>query len=98
LAGHFGLEGVFLYVAAFAAGLIGAYLFSILAKRLMVGATSALGGIMFSVPLFILLLGPLGVLLAGCISIGLFIVVSIAGYCSQRGKVLKGVKKGKRRK
>ncbi len=98
VAEHFGADVIILYIAAFASGIIGAYLFSIFAKRLMVGATSALGALMFSVPLFILLMGPLGVMVAGAIAIASFIVLSIAGFFSQRGKGSKGPHKNRKRK
>jgi len=98
LADHYGAQGIVLYLAAFAAGLIGAYLFSKLAKRLMVGATSALGALMFAVPLFMLLIGPLDVILAGVCSIVSFVVLALAGYYSQRGKAKGDRPKKKRRK
>ncbi len=97
VAEHFGGDGIILYIAAFAAGILGAYLFSIFARRLMVGATSALGALMFAVPLFLLLLGPLEVIVAGAIAIASFIVLSIAGYFSQRGKGSKDPKRKKKK-
>lgn len=98
VAERFGADGIVIYIAAFTAGILGAYLFSIFAKRLMIGATSALGALMFAVPLFILLLGPLDLILAGVVSLVSFIILSIAGYFSQRGKGRKAGDRKKKRK
>lgn len=80
------LDGLVIWIAAFAAGIIGSWVFGMIARKLMVAATSLIGGIMVGIGVFIILLESFDMVVAGGAGLGAVLLVSLVGYLLQRGK------------
>lgn len=95
VADNFTSNQIMIIIAGFAAGLIGSWLFSYLAKRMLAGAASTVGGLMFGSGLFLMLLYNFdtGFMTAGIAGLVGFLLVAVTGYGANRPKKKKKKKK-----
>ncbi|MEA3559883.1 MAG: hypothetical protein U9R75_11575 [Candidatus Thermoplasmatota archaeon] len=79
------LDKLFIWLVAFGAGLVGSWLFGMLARKLLVAATSLIGGIMVAVGVFNILIDEFDLAMAGGIAAACLVLVGGIGYLLQRG-------------
>ena len=82
---NFELDELFIWLTAFGAGLIGSWLFGMIARKFLVAATSLIGGIMVAIGVFNILIEKFDLVVAGGIAAGCLVVVGGLGYLLQRG-------------
>ncbi len=80
------LDGMVVWGIALVAGLVGSWLFGLLARKVLVAATSLIGGMMVAVGTFAILIEEFDIIVAGGIAVGCLVVVAVLGYVMQRGK------------
>jgi hypothetical protein len=80
------MDSIIITIIALAAGMIGSWIFGMIAKKLLVAATSLVGGAMVGVGSFVILSESLDLPTATGISVGAGLAVALLGYLIQRGK------------
>ncbi|MBN1391112.1 MAG: hypothetical protein JXA22_10775 [Candidatus Thermoplasmatota archaeon] len=87
VAEELGGDGSVPFLAGVVVGVVGAWVLSSIARRLLLAATITFGSTMVSAGILVLLLNDISVEEAGLISFGAFIVLSLAGFLLHRGEI-----------
>ncbi len=95
VAENFGASGIMALVIGMISGFIGAWIFSFMARKLLVGATSIVGGLMVGAGTFMVLIGRYGFTVAAVSGTIILVLVALTGYSSNTWKKRKKSKKKK---
>jgi hypothetical protein len=95
VAGDLGASDIMVLVVGIISGILGSWLFSNLARRALVGATSTVGGLMVGAGAFLISMEYFGLVPSAVIGIVALVIVSSTGYGANRGKKRKKHKKKK---
>ena len=96
VAENFGASGIMVLVIGMISGFIGAWMFSFLARKLLVGATSVVGGLMVGAGTFMIIIGLFGFTAAAIGGTIALVLVALTGYTLNMGKKRKRSKKKKK--